>query len=38
MDALTFAIWLIGIICIGIPAVIIGIPCIFALIALWVDR
>lgn len=35
MDALTFLLWALGIIVIGIPAVLFGIPCIISAIVAW---
>lgn len=35
MDALEFLLWAMGILVIGIPAVLFGIPCITAIIIAW---
>lgn len=35
MDALEFLLWAIGIVVIGIPAVVFGIPCLTAIIIAW---
>lgn len=35
MDALEFLLWALGIVLIGIPAVLFGIPCITAIIIAW---
>ena len=35
MDALEFLLWALGIVLIGIPAVIFGIPCVTAIIIAW---
>ena len=35
MDALEFLLWAMGIVVIGIPAVVFGIPCLTAIIIAW---
>lgn len=35
MDALEFLLWAMGIVVIGIPAVLFGIPCLTAIIIAW---
>ena len=35
MDALEFLLWAMGIVVIGIPAVLLGIPCATAIIIAW---
>ena len=35
MDPLEFLLWALGIVLIGIPAVVFGIPCITAIIIAW---
>ena len=35
MDPLEFLLWALGIVLIGIPAVVFGIPCIMAIIIAW---
>ena len=35
MDALEFLLWAMGIVVIGIPAVLLGIPCVTAIIIAW---
>ena len=35
MDPLEFLLWAIGIVLIGIPAVVFGIPCLTAIIIAW---
>ena len=35
MDPLEFILWALGIVLIGIPAVVFGIPCITAIIIAW---
>ena len=35
MDTLEFLLWLFGIVLIGIPLVLFGLPCIIAAIAIW---
>ena len=35
MDALEFLLWALGIVLIGIPAVVFGIPCLTAIIIAW---
>ena len=35
MDPLEFLLWALGIVLIGIPAVVLGIPCLTAIIIAW---
>jgi len=35
MDVYTFLLWALGLVVIGIPLVLFGIPCIIAAIAIW---
>ena len=35
MDALEFLLWALGIVLIGIPAVVFGVPCLTAIIIAW---
>ena len=35
MDSLEFLLWALGIVLIGIPAVVFGIPCLTAIIIAW---